>query len=73
MHKKWPTGRKTSGNHQVHRKIEHKILGLEQEKQNLEEIMKENQKETLIIETVKSEAKTTNEELRLIQRNVFAC
>jgi chromosome segregation ATPase len=49
----------------------HKILGLEQEKQKLENVIKENDKETIIIRTVKEEANNVNEELKKVQREYF--
>jgi hypothetical protein len=46
----------------------HKILGLEQEKQNLENLIKENDKEAIIVRTVKEEANSVNEELKKMHK-----
>jgi hypothetical protein len=51
---------------------EHKILGLEQYKENLERDIEENKERTLSLEVLREEATTVNEELKSEQNKCFS-
>jgi hypothetical protein len=51
--------------------LEHKIQGLEQDKERLEKTLEESKIGTLILESLKVEATTVNEELKSEQKKCF--
>lgn len=55
----------------ISKKWEDRIVGVEQEKEKLESTIKDNSKEMIILEIVKREVDSENEDPRKIQKEFF--